>query len=155
MYRVDETGRLPFEQAVRFALTEGQPLFCVVPVFPDVIDDEEARAEGAKVWIIQPTSGGGWGLLYIAGPFFTAAHAANERISPEEIPDGVRSLSFAPTWVEEEWLSAPIQILVQKLVAASELDAGLPDYAGQRRRRAASEVRFPAAMIGRRRSGGD
>ncbi|MCX7945418.1 MAG: hypothetical protein N2557_00375 [Hydrogenophilus sp.] len=149
MYPVDERGRLPFQQAIRYVQEEGQPVFAVVPVFPDVVEDEEVRAEGAKVFILQPHETHGWELVYIAGPFFTSAYVANERILPPEVPASVAELSFIPTWVNEEWFEEPVQILVQRLTEAAELETELPDYASARRRRAREGTSFPVAFVGK------
>lgn len=152
MYQVDETGRIPFAHAVRYAINEQQPLFCVVPVFPDRIEDEEVRAEGAKVFILHPSEATQWELLYVAGPFFTSAYVAHERYHPDEVPEAVRQLSFIPTWLNEEWLDLPIQVLIQKLAQAADLDAEIPDYESARRRRARSGTTFPVAFVGKKPS---
>ncbi len=152
MYQVDETGRIPFAHAIRYVVNEQQPLFCVVPVFPDRIEDEEVRAEGAKVFILAPDEESEWVLLFVAGPFFTSAYVAHERLRPNEVPEAVAELSFMPTWLNEEWLELPIQVLIQKLAQAADLDAEIPDYENARRRRARSGTTFPVAFVGKKPS---
>lgn len=155
MYPVDELGRLPFVHAVRYVENELQPVFCAVPVFPDVADDEEVRAEGAKIFIIQPNDETGWELVFISGPFFTSAYAAHERLLPSDVPPGVAELSFIPTWVNEEWFELPVQVLIQKLAQAAELENEIPDYENARRRRARQGTTFPVAFVGKREAKGD
>lgn len=149
----ENDGRLSFKEAVAFVMQRKQPVFSAMPVFGDRTDDEEQTAEGARIFIIEPdpeADGGDWQLRFVAGPFFSAAYAANELIAPEEVPDSVRNLRFMPTRLEENWLAEQVQVLVQKLVQAANLEAAqMPDYASMPNRSASEETVFPVSFIGR------
>ena len=149
----ENDGRLSFKEAIAYVMQRKQPVFSAMPVFGERTDDEEQTAEGARIFIIEPdpeADGGDWQLRFIAGPFFSAAYAANELIAPEEIPDSVRELRFMPTRLEENWLAEQVQVLIQKLVQAANLEAAqMPDYAGMPSRSASEETVFPVSFIGR------
>ena len=151
----ENDGRLSFKEAVAHVMKQKQPVFSAAPVFSEVIDDEEQRAEGVRIFIIEPDpEGDDWRLRFIAGPFFSNAHAANEIFAPEEIPANVRELRFMPTRVEETWFSEQVQILVQKLVqAAGVVAADMPNYEEMPLRSASEEVVFPVSFIGRGEGG--
>ena len=82
--------RLSFNDAVAYVQQTGKAAFAAMPVFGDDGDDENATAEGARVFLLLPDEDEGWLLRFIAGPFFTSAYAANDLIPAEEIPDRVR-----------------------------------------------------------------
>lgn len=145
----DSDGRLSFAAAITHVRKKNQAAFAAMPVF----GDNEETAEGARIFIIEPDSEGDAGdvrLRFIAGPFFSAAYAANEIIPIEEIPASVRELRFMPTRCEEDWFSQQIQILIQKLVKAAGIDAGqMPDYENTPTHGAGPEAVFPISFIGR------
>lgn len=147
----ENDGRLSFKEAVAHVMKKRQPLFAAAPVFGDVVDDEEQRAEGVRIFIIEPDpEGDDWRLRFIAGPFFSNAHAANEIIAPEEIPHNVRELRFMPTRCEEAWFSEQVQIIVQKLVqGAGVVAAEMPNYESMPLRAASEETVFPVSFIGK------
>lgn len=141
-----DDGRLSFDEAVAHVVQRKAAAFAVTPVFED---DQEAAA-GARVFVLQYDGKAGHLLRFVAGPFFSAAFAANERIPPDEIPASVRELRFMPTRVEESWFSGQVQLLIQKLVKGSGTDAPqMPDYEKAPSYRAGEEVVFPIANIGR------
>ena len=149
----ENDGRLSFMEAVAFVMQRKQPVFSAMPVFGERTDDEAQTAEGAKVFIIEPDpEEGDWRMRFIAGPFFSAAFAANETLSPEEVPASVRDLRYMPTRCEEDWLTDPIQVLIQKLVQGANIDAQMPDYKSVPTKGAGPDVVFPVSFIGR---GGD
>jgi len=138
--------RLSFEQAVAYVLECGQCAFAAVPVFAD--DGE--TAEGARVFIIERGAGVRARVRFLAGPFFSAALAADEILEDDQIPDRVRLLQFLPSSCHEDWYSDQIQVLIGKLMQASHVLAPeMPDYVGMPTRAAAPEVSFPISMIGR------
>ena len=147
----DNDGRLSFKEAVAYVMKQQKPVFSAAPVFSEEVDDAEQRAEGVRIFIIEPDpEGGDWRLRFIAGPFFSNAHAANEILSPEEMPDNVRELRFMPTRVDEAWLAEQVQILVQKLVqAAGIVAAEMPNFAEMPLRAAGEEAVFPVSFIGK------
>lgn len=143
----DNDGRLSFMEAVAFVMQRRQPAFAAMPVFGET-EDENQTAEGARVFIIEPDGDGDWQLRFIAGPFFSAAYAANEVLPPEDLPPSVRELRFMPTRCEEGWFSDQIQLLIQKLVQASGVVAGqMPDYSSAPVRDAGPEAVFPVHFI--------
>lgn len=148
----ENDGRLSFNEAVAFVMQKQQAVFCAMPVFADVIEDEEQRAEGARIFVIEPDpeeEGKDWRLRFIAGPFFSNAYAAFEILTPAEVPASVRELRFMPTRIEEKWYDEQIQILLQKLVQGSGIAAQLPDYENMPMHRADDQVVFPVNFIGR------
>ncbi|MDP1651875.1 MAG: hypothetical protein Q8L56_04035 [Rhodocyclaceae bacterium] len=146
----ENDGRLSFKEAVAYVMQKNQAAFIAMPVFGERTDDAEQTAEGARLFIIEPDGEGDWQMRFIAGPFFSAAFAANEVVAPEEVPDSVRELRFMPTRVLDDWTSDQLQILIQKLVQASAIGAELmPDYQSMPARRAEEQVVFPVSFIGR------
>jgi hypothetical protein len=147
---IENDGRLSFKEAVAYVMQTNQATFIAMPVFGERTDDEQQTAEGARIFIIEPDGEGDWRVRFIAGPFFSAAYAANEVIVPEEVPDSVRALRFMPTRVMEDWYSEQMQVLIQKLVQASAMNAELmPDYQSMPSRKAEEQVVFPVNFIGR------
>ncbi|MBS3936187.1 MAG: hypothetical protein KGZ43_08430 [Sulfuritalea sp.] len=145
----ESDGRLSFDEAVAHVLQKRQAVFCAMPVFGDRTDDEEQTAEGARIFVIEPDGAGDWQMRFIAGPFFSAAFAANEVLVPGEVPDSVRALRFMPTRVTDDCYEEQTQVLIQKLVQGSGIAAQLPDYAGMPMRKAEEQVVFPVNFIGR------
>ena len=148
----ENDGRLSFKEAVAFVMQKQQSAFCAMPVFGDRTDDAEQTAEGARIFVIEPdpeAGGGDWQLRFIAGPFFSNAYAANEILTPEEVPDSVRELRYLPTCSEVSWYDEQIQVLIQKLVQGSGIAAQMPDYEHMPSRKAEEQVVFPVNFIGR------
>lgn len=138
--------RLGFDEAVKYARESGRAAFAAAPVFGD--DDESA--EGVRIFIIEGDGRGGHRLRFVAGPFFSAALAANEILAEGDVTDHVRGLLFTPTSFSEEWLSGQVQVLVSRLVQAAAVSApGMPNYLDMPARAAAPEVVFPLHRIGR------
>lgn len=146
-----DDGRMSFTEAVQYVRQHpDRAAFAAAPVFGERSEDEEQRAEGARVFIVQADGAGGWRVRFVAGPFFATAFAANETMMPAEVPDSVRGLRFMPTRVEEDWLSGQVQILIQKLMQANgSLPAEMPDYASAPSVGAGPEAVFPVSFIGR------
>jgi hypothetical protein len=147
--RNDGDGRLSFMEAVAYVMQRKQPVFAAMPVFGDRSDDENQTAEGAKIFIMEPDveDGDDWRMRFIAGPFFSAAFAAHETLAPEDVPASVRDLRFMPTRCEEDWLSEQIQILIQKLVQAANIDARMPDYQSAPAKGAGPDTVFPVQFL--------
>lgn len=148
----ENDGRLSFKEAVAHVMKSRQAAFCAMPVFGDRTDDEEQTAEGARIFVIEFDSeadGGDWQLRFIAGPFFSNAYAANEILTPEEVPDSVRELRFLTTRMIDDFYSEQIQVLIQKLVQGSGIDVQMPDYESMPIRKAEEQVVFPVNFIGR------
>ena len=140
-----DDGRMSFDAAVKFVRQKNQVAFAAMPVF----GDDEETAEGARIFILDNDDEGELRLRFIAGPFFSAAYAANDVIPNDEIPDSVRELRFMPTRCEEEWYSDQIQILIQKLVKAAGLNTEqMPDYANAPTHGAGPDAVFPVSFIG-------
>jgi hypothetical protein len=150
----ENDGRLSFKEAVAYVMQKQQAAFSAMPVFGDRTDDEEQTAEGARIFIIEPDGDGEWQMRFIAGPFFSNAYAANEIISPDEIPDSVRELRFMATRVNADWYVEQIQVLIQKLVQGSGVEVQMPDYQSMPLRSADAETVFPVSFIGRGEAGG-
>jgi hypothetical protein len=146
----ENDGRMNFEQAVHYAQQNpDRAAFAAAPVFGERSEDDEQRAEGARVVIIQADGAGSWQLRFVAGPFFATGFAANETLSPDEVPAGMRELRFMPTRLDEEWLVGQVQILIQKLMqAGGNLPAEMPDYENTPGFRAGPDVVFPVSFIG-------
>jgi len=141
-----ELERLDFDRAAQHVLGKGGAAFAAVPVFGD---DSEA-AEGARVFILDVDGKGALRVRFIAGPFFSAALAADEFLVADELPEPVRKLKFLATPWQEEWLSDQIQVLIGKLMRAAQVDAPqMPDYLATPAPSAAPEVVFPVSQIGR------
>jgi len=138
--------RLSFEQAMRYARDSGKAAFAAAPVF----GDDDQSAEGARIFIIEGSKAGQSRIRFIAGPFFSAAFAANELLAEDEIPERMRELRFMPTLFSEDWLTDQIQVLIAKLTQSAHIAApDMPDYLRAPVRKAAPEVVFPLANIGR------
>jgi len=141
-----DDARLSFAQALAFVRESGQCAFAAVPVF----GEDGESAEGARLFILEHHAGDSPRVRFLAGPFFSAALAADEVFEGEQIPERVRELQFLPSSCREEWFSDPIQELIAKLVRASPASTTqMPDYLGAPARRAAPEVSFPVSQIGR------
>jgi hypothetical protein len=138
--------RLSFDEAVAHVQRGGQCAFAAVPVF----GEDGETAEGARVFIIERNGEGGHRVRFIAGPFFSTALAADEILAADQIPDRIRALRFLPSALREEWCSDQIQVLIGKLMRASQVLAPeMPDYLAMPTRAATPEVSFPISMIGR------
>lgn len=138
--------RLSYEQAVGYVCASGKAAFAAAPVF----GDDQERAEGARIVIIQGDGQGGRKVRFVAGPFFSAALAANEVLDDDQISESIRDLLFMPTSFSEDWLSDQIQILISRLMQAAAIVApDMPDYLEAKARTAAPEVTFPIRSIGR------
>ena len=146
---MSQANRLSFNQAVVFVKNSHRAAFAAMPVFGDDEGDDNATAEGARTFILLPDEDEGWTLRFIAGPFFSAAYAANDIIPADEIPDRVRELLFVPTRCEDDWLTDQLQVLLAKLTQAAGIGEQMPDYESQAARGAAPEAVFPVAFIGR------
>ncbi|MDK9702009.1 MAG: hypothetical protein OEL20_02645 [Sulfuritalea sp.] len=140
-------NRLGFNDAVVFVKQRKRAAFAAMPVFGDDEGDENATAEGARIFILLPDEDEGWTLRFIAGPFFSNAFAANDIIPADEIPDRVRELLFVPTRCEEDWLTDQLQVLLAKLTQAAGIGDQMPDYSAQPAQ-AAEDVVFPVSFIG-------
>lgn len=138
--------RMSFEQAVGYVLASGKAAFAAAPVF----GEDQERAEGARIIVIHRDEQGGRKIRFIAGPFFSAALAANEILADDEVTDGLRGMQFMPTSFSEDWLSDQIQVLIARLMQAAAIVApDMPDYLDAKARSAAPEVTFPIRSIGR------
>lgn len=138
--------RLTFEQAVAYACAGGNAAFAATPVF----GDDQEQAEGARVFVIEGDGRGSCKVRFIAGPFFSAALAANEVLEDGDIGDALRDMLFLPTSFSEDWLSDQIQVLIARLVQGAEIGApDMPNYLEAKARTAAPEVTFPIRSIGR------
>ena len=145
--------RLGYAEAVAYVKQGKGAAFAVTPVFGDQDDHGEVpeAAEGARVFVLQPAGTGDFQLRFVAGPFFSAAYAANETIAADEIPASIEELRFMPTTCQEEWFSAQVQVLINQLMnAAGALPAQMPDYLSIPKKAAAPEVVFPMAFIERK-----
>ncbi|OHC61854.1 MAG: hypothetical protein A3H93_08810 [Rhodocyclales bacterium RIFCSPLOWO2_02_FULL_63_24] len=140
-------NRLDFNEAVVFVKQRKKAAFAAMPVFGDD-NDENAQAEGARIFLLLPDEDEGWTLRFIAGPFFSAAYAANDIIPADEIPDRVRELLFVPTRCEEDWLTDQLQVLLAKLTQAAGIGEQMPDYESQAAKGAGPEAVFPVSFIG-------
>ncbi|MDP2825906.1 MAG: hypothetical protein Q8O52_24855 [Sulfuritalea sp.] len=141
----NELNRLSFNEAVVFVKQRNKAAFAAMPVF----GDDDQTAEGARIFILLPDEDEGWTLRFIAGPFFSAAYAANDIIPSDEIPDRVRELLFVPTRCEEDWLTDQLQVLLGKLTQAAGIGEQMPDYNAQPAKAASADVVFPISFIGR------
>ena len=143
----ENSDRLSFNEAVAFVQQTGRAAFAAMPVFGDD-NDENATAEGARVFLLLPDDEDGWILRFIAGPFFSSAYAANDVIPPDEIPDRVRELLFMPTRCEEAWLTDQLQVLLGKLTQAAGIGEQMPEYEKMPAKGAGPEAVFPVNFIG-------
>ena len=126
----ESDGRLDFAQAVQLVRQQpGRVAFAAMPVFGELSDDAEQRAEGVRIFIIETDGHGGHQLRFVAGPFFANVHGANDIFAAGDIPERVGELRFMVSRLDPDWLEGQIQILVQKLVQASGQEAPqMPDY---------------------------
>ena len=145
--QLNGTARLSFNDAVAYVQQTGKAAFAAMPVFGDDEGDENATAEGARVFLLLPDEDEGWILRFIAGPFFTSAYAANDVIPAEEIPDRVRDLLYMPTRCEDSWLTDQLQILLGKLTQAAGIGEQMPDYEHMPTKGAGPEAVFPVNFI--------
>ncbi len=145
----ENDGRLSFTEAIAFVQQRKAAAFAAMPVFNDEDDDEDRRAEGARVFLIRHDAEDGWTLRFIAGPFFANAYAANDIIPYNEIPDQLRELRYIPTRCEDAWLEEQIQILIGKLTQAAGVGDQMPDYEAQPVKAASPETVFPVHFIER------
>jgi hypothetical protein len=145
----ESDGRMSFDEALAYAESGKGCAFAVTPVFGEV-DGEESTAEGARVFVLLRDADAVVRLRFVAGPFFSAAYAANEVLDAVEAPDSVRGLRFMPTQCEPAWFSEQVQVLINKLINASGAQSPqMPDYEHAARRGAAAEVVFPLSFIGK------
>ncbi|HZV55902.1 MAG TPA: hypothetical protein VFF82_13280 [Rhodocyclaceae bacterium] len=151
MTDTENDGRMSFAEAVHYVQQQpDRAAFVASPVFGERTEDEEQRAEGARVFIIEADGAGSWRMRFVAGPFFSNAFGANETLPPDETPDSVKELRFLPTRVEEDWLAGQVQVLIQKLMQANgNLPAEMPDYASTPSFGAGPEAVFPISFVGR------
>lgn len=146
MVKDPQPERLAFEQAVAYACASGKAAFAATPVF----GDDQEQAEGVRVFVIEGDGQGNCKVRFIAGPFFSAALAANEVLEDGDISDALRDMLFLPTSFSEDWLSDQIQVLIARLVQGAEIGApDMPNYLEAKARTAAPEVTFPIRSIGR------
>ena len=145
---MSEINRLSFNEAVVLVKNNKRAAFAAMPVFGDEDDGNEQTAEGARIFILLPDEDEGWILRFIAGPFFSAAYAANDIIPADEIPDRVRELLFVPTRCEEDWFTDQLQVLLAKLTQAAGIGEQMPDYMSQATKGAGPEAVFPVSFIG-------
>jgi hypothetical protein len=125
----EDDGRLSFAAAVDYVRQQpGAAAFAAIPVFGERSDDEEQRAEGVRLFILEADQATGYRIRFLAGPFFSTAYGANEIFLPDDVPERLKELRFLPTQLDEAWLDEQIQVLVQKLTQASGVLAQMPDY---------------------------
>lgn len=144
----ENDGRLSFDQAVELVRQQpGRVAFAAMPVFGELSEDAEQRAEGVRIFIIEADGSGSHRLRFVAGPFFANVHGANESFAASDIPTPVTELRFLPGKLDEAWLDGQIQLLVQRLVQSSGLvTPQMPDYEHASQ---AAETVFPISFISR------
>lgn len=144
-------GRISFDEAVHFVQQmPGKAAFAAMPVFGELSDDAEQRAEGARLFIVESDGAGSYRVRFIAGPFFANVHGADEIMAADEVPESVKQLRYLTTQLDEAWLENQIQILIQKLMQASgQMAAEMPDYASAPAVAADADATFPISFIGR------
>lgn len=144
-HAIDDT-RMSFDDAVAYVRENDAAAFAVTPVF----DDDHEFAAGARVFLLTTDGSGGYRMHFVAGPFFSTAHAANDDMAADEIPASVRELRFMPTRFDEDWLTDQVQVLVQKLMQASGVATPhMPDYSAAPPPHAMAETVFPVTFIGK------
>jgi len=149
-----EDTRMSYAEAIAYVKQGKGSAFAVTPVFGDQDEHGEApeAAEGARVFVLQSIGAGDFQLRFVAGPFFSAAYAANETIPADEIPASIEELRFMPTTCQEEWFSAQVQVLINQLVnAAGVAPAQMPDYLSVPNKGAGPEAVFPMTFIERKK----
>lgn len=140
-----EDKRLSYDDAVQYIVQRNAAAFAVHPVFEE---EDDASPSGARVFVLAADGKGGYYMRFVAGRFFSGAHAADDVIAAGDIPDRVRELRFLPTRFEEDWFSDQIQVLIGKLMSASGAAAPhMPDYQNAPQKHAAAEVVFPVTFI--------
>jgi len=140
-----EDNRLGFDEAVQYVVQRNAAAFAVHPVFEE--EDDEAPS-GARVFVLASDGKGGYFMRFVAGRFFSGAHAADDVIDAGGIPERVRELRFLPTRYEDDWFTDQIQVLIGKLMSASGAAAPhMPDYENAPQKHAAAEVVFPMTFI--------
>lgn len=146
--------RLSFDEAVLYVQHHaGGAAFAAMPVFGERNEDEEQRAEGARVFILEADGKGSYRLRFVAGPFFASVHGDEDTLAAADIPERVKELRFMPTRFDTDWLSDQIQILIQKLMGASGRSAPqMPDYESAPTVGAGPDAVFPVSFIGRHES---
>lgn len=145
-----EDTRLSYSDAVAYVRQGKGAAFAVTPVFGD--DEAAEAAEGARVFVLQSDGTGDFQLRFVAGPFFSAAYAANETIPAAEVPASVEGLRFIPTSCQEEWFTAQVQVLINQLVNAAGLASEqMPDYLNAPSKGAGPEAVFPMVFIERKK----
>lgn len=151
MAEAENDGRMSFDEAVRFVLQHpDEAAFAAMPVFGERTDNEEQRAEGARVFVLQADGAGSHHMHFVAGPFFANAFAAHETMAAADIPERATELRFLPTRIEDEWLSEQVQILIQKLMQASgAMTPEMPDYEAMPVKSAEPEA-VPISFVGKR-----
>jgi hypothetical protein len=151
MTQTENDGRMSFDEAVHYVQQQpGRAAFVASPVFGERTDDEQQRAEGARVYIVEADGTGGWHVRFVAGPFVATVFAANETLPPDEVPESIKALRYLPTKVEEDWLVGQVQLLIQRLMQANgNLPAEMPDYANAPSFGAGPEAVFPISFVGR------
>ena len=145
----ENDGRMDFVEAFKYVEAGKGAAFAVTPVFGDA-GDESATAEGARVFVLRRDDEGEVRLRFVAGPFFSAAYAANEEIDADETPDSVRELRFLPSHCDPAWFTEQVQVLINRLMNAGHLDSQMPDYLHPSAK-AAPEAVFPISFIGKSR----
>jgi hypothetical protein len=147
----EQDGRMSFEEAVRYVQDHpGSAAFSAMPVFGERTDNEEQRAEGARVFVLEGDGAASYRMQFIAGPFFANVFGAQETFAAADIPERVHELRFMATRFEEDWLSEQVQVLIQKLMQASgALAPQMPDYSAAPTSAAASETVVPISFIGK------
>lgn len=147
----ENDGRMSFDEAVHYVQQQpGRAAFVAMPVFGELGEDAEQRAEGARVFVIDGDGRASYRLRFVAGPFFSNAFGANETLTPAEVPASVKELRFLPTRLDEAWLEGQIQLLIQKLMQATGQDAPqMPDYEHAPVVAADAQTVFPVTFIGR------
>lgn len=140
-----EDNRLSYDEAIQYVLQRNAAAFAVHPVFEE---EDDAQPSGARLFVLASDEKGGYFLRFVAGRFFSGAHAADDVVEAADIPARVRELRFLPTRYEPNWFSEQIQVLIGKLMSASGTAAPhMPDYANAPQKHAAAEVVFPMAFI--------
>jgi hypothetical protein len=144
-------GRMSFDEAAHFVQQmPAKVAFAAMPVFGELSDDAEQRAEGVRVFIVEADGAGAYRLRFVAGPFFANVFGANEIIAAADIPERVRELRFMPASFDETWLDGQIQVLIQRLVQSSGHDtAQMPDYEHAPTVGAGDDAVFPISFVGR------
>lgn len=147
----NDDGRLDFQQAVAYVrAAPGRAAFAAAPVFGERSADDEQKAEGARVFIIEGDAAGAWRARFIAGPFFSSAFAAHETMAPEAVPAHMHELRYLTTRIEEDWLVGQVQILIQRLMQAhGQLPEQMPDYVNAPSPGADPDAVFPISFVGR------